>query len=314
MSLESPLVSRPIAAIVLKIASLAIFVAMQAFIKLADQVPAGQIVFFRSFFAIFPILLLLAWRGEVLAGFHTKRPGRHIVRGLVGVSSMVLAFYALTRLPLPEAIMLNYAQPLLVVVISAVVLGETVRAFRWTAVAIGFVGVVIISWPKLTLFGSLEGMRSDEALGVLAALVSAAISAVALLQVRSLVQTEKSSTVVLWFSMTSAGAALLSIPFGWLPLSTWQVFCLVMSGLCGGVAQIVMTEAYRHASVARVAPFEYSSILFGLMAGYFIFADLPTIHSLIGGAIVVFSGLMIVWREQRLGLERAKARELPPPQ
>lgn len=308
------MISRPLAAILLKVSSIAVFVGMQSFIKLAGVVPAGQIVFYRSFFAMVPILILLAWTGELRTAFHTDRPGRHVVRGLVGVSSMALGFFALTRLPLPEAIMLNYAQPLLVVVISALVLGETVRIFRWTAVGIGFVGVLIISWPKLTLLTSPDGMGSAEALGVVAAIVAAAISAVALLQVRALVATDKSSTVVIWFSMTASAAGLLTLPFGWSPLTAWQVFFLVMSGICGGIAQVLMTEAYRHASVATVAPFEYSSMLFGLVVGYLLFADIPTIHSIVGGAIVVGSGLMIIWREQRLGLERGKARKVTPPQ
>ncbi|MCO5159869.1 MAG: DMT family transporter [Mesorhizobium sp.] len=308
------MISRPLAAILLKVTSIAVFVGMQSFIKLAGIVPAGQIVFYRSFFAMVPILILLAWTGELRTGFRTARPGRHIVRGIVGVSSMALGFFALTRLPLPEAIMLNYAQPLLVVVISALVLGEKVRFFRWTAVAVGFLGVLIISWPKLTLFASDEGMGSAEALGVVAAITAAAISAVALLQVRALVATDKSSTVVIWFSLTASIAGLLTIPFGWAPLTGWQLFFLVMSGICGGIAQVLMTEAYRYASVATVAPFEYSSILFGLVVGYLLFADIPTIHSIVGGAIVVGSGLMIIWREQRLGLERGKARKVTPPQ
>lgn len=314
MTSVSPGISRPLAAISLKVASIAVFVGMQAFIKLAGLVPPGQIVFYRSFFAMVPILILLAWTGEIRSAVYTQRPGRHVVRGLVGVTSMALGFFALTRLPLPEAIVLNYAQPLLVVVISALVLGETVRVFRWSAVAVGFVGVLIISWPKLTLFGSAEGMGSDEALGVVAALAAAAISAVALLQVRSLVTTDRSSTIVIWFSLTASAAGLLSMPFGWAPLTAWQIFVLVMSGICGGIAQILMTEAYRYASVATVAPFEYSSILFGLAVGYLLFADVPTAYTLVGGAIVVASGLFIVWREQRLGLERAKTPKVSPPQ
>lgn len=314
MSGSQSAANRPLTAISLKVGSIAVFVGMQAFIKLAGLVPAGQIVFFRSFFAMVPILMLLAWTGELRTAFHTRRPGRHIVRGIVGVSSMALGFFALTRLPLPEAIVLNYAQPLLVVVISALVLGETVRIYRWSAVAVGFVGVIIISWPKLTLFGSPESLGSDEAVGVIAALAAAAISAVAILQVRSLVATDRSSTIVIWFSLTSSVAGLLSMPFGWAPLSGWQVFVLVMAGICGGIAQIMMTEAYRYASVSTVAPFEYSSILFGLIVGYLLFADVPTAYTLVGGAIVVVSGLFIIWREQRLGLERAKTPKVSPPQ
>ena len=140
--------SNPLVGIGLKIISVAIFVAMSAFIKAAGQVPAGQIVFYRSFFAILPVIIYLAYRRELRSAVYTKRPMGHIFRGVVGVCSMGLGFFALTRLPLPEAITINYAQPLFVVVFSALFLGETVRIYRWTAVAIGLLGVVIVSWPS----------------------------------------------------------------------------------------------------------------------------------------------------------------------
>ena len=119
----------------------------------------GEIVFFRSFFAdLSDAWRCSAWRGELRTALSTGHPFSHIARGVVGVAAMGLGFFALTRLPLPEAITLNYAQPLLVVVFSALFLGETIRVYRWSAVAIGLVGVLIISWPKLTLFG-VRGRR-----------------------------------------------------------------------------------------------------------------------------------------------------------
>ena len=307
-----PFVASPARAILLKVLSVAIFVGMQTMIKFAGQLPAGQIVFFRSFFAVLPVLAMLAWQRELAFAFRTSRPGGHIFRGVIGVTSMGFGFFALTRLPLPEAIVLNYAQPLLVVLISAVVLHEAVRVYRWTAVAIGLVGVVIIVWPQLTLLEA--GIGSEQAAGVVAALISAAVSAVALLQVRSLVTTERSSTIVLWFSLVAAVAGLCTFPFGWSALTTAQALFLIAAGLCGGVAQILMTESYRHASVATVAPFEYTSILFGIVVGYLAFSEVPTFYTIAGGAIVVGSGLFIIWREHRLGLERGTARKVAPPQ
>jgi drug/metabolite transporter (DMT)-like permease len=292
----------------------AIFVAMSALIKAAGQLPAGQIVFFRSFFAMMPILVFLAWRGDLWTAFHTKRPLGHVARGLVGVTAMGLGFFALTRLPLPEAITLNYAQPLLVVVLSALFLGETVRAFRWSAVVIGLVGVCIVSWPKLTLFRSGAVMEDQEMLGVAAALAAAAVSAGAMLLVRNLVRTEKTGTIVLWFSLTASIISLLSFPLGWAGLSATQSALLVSAGICGGIAQLLMTEGYRHADVSTVAPFEYTSMILGIAVGYFAFGDVPTIHMLVGGAIVVGAGIFIIWREQRLGLERGAARKVTPPQ
>ena len=296
----------------MKITSVAIFVGMSSFIKASGQLPAGQIVFFRSFFAIFPIVLFLAYHKQLRTALHTSRPWGHIARGLVGMTSMALGFFALTRLPLPEWMMLNYAQPLLVVVFSALFLGEAIHIYRWSAVIVGLVGVVIVAWPKLTLFGA--GVQSQELIGVIAVLASATGSAVAMLLVRSLVHSEKTATIVLWFSLTASVMALLSLPFGWQAMTGSQVAFLVTAGICGGVAQILMTEAYRHAEASTVAPFEYTSIVLGVIIGYLAFSEVPTIHMLVGGTIVIGAGVFIVWREQRLGLERAATKRATPPQ
>lgn len=300
--------------IMLKIVSVAVFVAMSSCIKAAGTVPAGQIVFFRSFFAIFPIVVFLAFQGKLGTAFSTKRPLNHIARGVVGVCAMGLGFFALIRLPLPEAIALNYAQPLLVVVFSSIFLGEAIRVYRWSAVAVGLVGVLVISWPELTLLGSGAALGDQEVLGVIAALVAAAISAVAMLLVRNLVQSEPTATIVLWFSVTASLLALLSLPFGWQALTPAQAGLLVAAGFCGGLAQILMTAAYRHAEASVVAPFEYTSMLLGIVVGYLAFGDVPTVHMLIGGVIVVAAGIFIIWRERQLGLERARTRQATPPQ
>ena len=300
--------------ITLKIVSVAVFVGMQTCIKAAGGVPAGQIVFFRSFFAIFPIIAFLAFKGELASAFTTKRPFNHIARGLVGVGAMGLGFFALTRLPLPEAITLNYAQPLLVVVFSSVFLGETIRVYRWSAVVVGLAGVLVISWPELTLLNSDQGLDDQEVLGVLAALIAAAISAVAMLLVRNLVQTEKTATIVLWFSSTASVLSLFTLPFGWQALTPLQAALLVFAGFCGGLGQILMTAAYRHAEASVVAPFEYTSMILGVVVGYFVFGDVTSLNTLIGGVIVVAAGIFIIWRERQLGLERTRTRTVAPPQ
>jgi len=301
--------SNPLVGIGLKVASVAVFVGMSSCIKAAGELPAGQIVFFRSFFAMFPIVAFLAFSGELRTGFKTRNPLGHVARGIVGVASMGMGFFALTRLPLPEAITLNYAQPLFVVMFSAIFLGEYIRLYRWAAVVVGLVGVTIVSLPKLTLFGSGAGMDNGELAGVLAAFGGAAMSAVAMLLVRKLVQTEKTATIVLWFSMTASVLALLSIPLGWAAVTASQAALLVTAGFCGGIAQILMTEAYRHAEASTVAPFEYTSIILALIVGYVVFGDQPTWHILAGGSIVIGAGIFIVWRERKLGIERRKARK-----
>lgn len=299
-------------AITLKVLSVAIFVTMSSLIKATGSVPAGQIVFFRSFFAIFPILIYLGFRRELGTALSTTRPLGHIARGLIGVCSMGLTFIALTRLPLPDAITLNYAQPLLVVVFSSLFLGEAIRIYRWSAVAVGLVGVVIISWPELTLLTSGSALDDQDVLGVMAALAGACCSAVAAILVRNLVHTERTATIVLWFSMTASIMALLSIPFGWQMLTPTQVLLLVGAGFCGGIAQIFMTSAYRHAEVSTVAPFEYSSMILAIIVGYVVFGDVPTPYMLVGGLIVVAAGIFIILRERQLGIERARVRKAVP--
>ncbi len=307
---------RPLVGILFKIASVIIFVAMSSFIKASGDVPAGQIVFYRSFFAILPILIFLGVQGELRDGWKTKRPMGHFMRGVIGVTSMGLGFFALTRLPLPEWIALGYAQPLLVVAFSAIFLREAVNVHRWSAVFVGMIGVLIVSWPKLSLFGADgDALSQRELFGVLAAFGAAAMSAIAMLQVRSLVNTEKSATIVLWFSITaSAMALIITLPFGWIELTSRQVVLLIMAGLCGGVAQIFMTEGYRYAPASIVAPFEYASLVLGLAIGFAFFDELPTTHMILGASIIIAAGIYIIWRERKLGLQRGSARKVTPPQ
>jgi drug/metabolite transporter (DMT)-like permease len=271
-------------------------------------------VFFRSFFAIPPIAIFFLIRKDFPGVLRTSRPFSHFGRGLIGVTSMGFGFFGLARLPLPESITINYAQPLMVIVFSALILHETVRLYRWTAVFVGLLGVCIVAWPKLTLFGNPGAMGEAEVAGVIATLCGAAMSGLAMILVRSLVQTEKTGTIVLWFSMTATLISLATIPFGWSALSAAQAAFLIVAGMCGGVGQLLMTEGYRHAEASVVAPFEYTSMILGIVVGYFVFAELPTVHMLVGGAIVVGAGLFIILRERRLGIERTAARKASTPQ
>lgn len=304
----------PLTGIALKVLSVTVFVAMSTCIKLSGEVPPGQIVFYRSLFAMLPILVMLAWRGQVRTAFRTDNPVSHVARGLVGVASMGLSFYGLTQLPLPEAITLNYAQPLIVVALSALFMGEVVRIYRWSAVFVGFAGVVIIAWPELTLLSGAETLEGGETSGVIAILCAACLSAVAALLVRRLVKTEPSATIVMWFSFSASVIGLFTWPLGWADLSREQLGFLIAAGICGGVGQILMTECYRHAEISTIAPFEYTSMILSIVVGFFVFAELPTLYTLVGGVIVVGASLFIIWRERRLGVKRVAARRFVRPE
>ncbi len=314
-TVESRRRDNPLAGIAFKVSSVCTFLAMSALVKAAGEgIPAGQIVFFRAFFAIIPIMIVLLYRREFIEGLKTRQPIGHLWRGLVGAGGMMFGFYALTKLPLPEAVALSYATPLLIVVFGAIFLGETVRMYRWSAVIVGMIGVGIILWPRMTVFTGGGGAAGhDLAIGALAALAGCVFAAFAMLLVRRLVHSERSSTIVLYASITSTVIALMSLPFGWVPLTTTQTLMLVGAGIAGGVGQILMTEAFRNADVSVVAPFEYVSLILSIAVGFLVFQDVPTTEMLIGGAIVVAAGIFIILREHALGIERRSAKEVSPP-
>lgn len=291
----------PILGIGLKVASVTIFVIMSTLIKSTDGIPLGQLIFFRSFFAMLAVLFYFAWRGQFSGVFYTRQGMSHFWRGMVGVAAMTLSFLALTLLPLPEAIALNYASPLIAVVLSAVILRETVRLYRWTAVLVGLIGVLIIIWPRMTLF-TQGNVGYSEAIGALAALGGATLAAFAMTLVRHLVQTERTPTIVIYFSLSASVISLFSLPLGWVMPSWQQASMLIGAGVAGGIAQILLTECYRHAPMSTIAPFEYTSLLLGLGIGFTLFGDIPTFEMLLGSAIVMAAGGYIIYREHQLSV------------
>ncbi|EAQ08207.1 MULTISPECIES: DMT family transporter [Yoonia] len=298
---------QPLKGIVFKVVSVCMFMAMAGLIKAASEtVPPGQAVFFRSFFALPIIFGWLALRGELRHGWKTTNTVGHFWRGLVGTSAMGLGFAGLGLLPLPEVTAIGYAAPLLVVIFAAMFLNEDVRAFRLSAVALGMIGVLVVLSPRLSVGASLN---TAETLGAVVVLMGAVLTALAQVFVRKLVATETTSAIVLWFTVTSSLLALLTIPWGWVT-PTWPIAALlVMAGLLGGVGQIFLTSSYRFADASLVAPFDYTSMILALAIGYFIFDEVPTGTMLIGAGIVILAGVLIIWRERKLGLQRAQQRK-----
>jgi drug/metabolite transporter (DMT)-like permease len=303
---------RPLRGILYKVVSVLVFTVMAALIKAtADAIPPGQAVFARSLFALPVIVVWLAAQGELRTGLRTADPLGHFWRGLVGVSAMGLNFAGLGMLPLPEVTAIGYAAPLLTVIFASMFLGEPVRAFRLTAVALGMVGVLVVLSPRLSIGA---GVTDREALGAMILLAGATFAALAQVFVRKLVQTETTSSIVFWFSLTAALLSLITLPFGWVRPTPVQAALLVATGLLGGVGQIFLTQAYREAAASVVAPFEYVSMLFAVAFGWFLFGEAPTLVVLAGAALIVTAGIVIIWRERQLGLERARQRKAMTPQ
>ena len=303
----------PLRGVLLKVASVCAFVVMATMLKATQTVPAGQMVFFRSFFALLPVLVWLASKGALANAFRTRRPFGHLLRGLIGVASMGLGFFALTRLPLPEATAIGYASPLIIVILSAVLLQERVYVFRWTTVLVGLVGVMIILWPRLTVFSDGHGLAEAEAIGAISALLAAILSAFAMLQVRTLVQTERTEAIVTYFFISASILSLLTLPFGWVWPTPGQAALLVGAGVFGGIGQLLLTNCYRHADMSVIAPFEYVSLILTIVIGFAIFADVPTFSMIIGALIIVVSGIAVILRERWLGLDRTRSKEANTP-
>jgi len=306
--------ARPLTGIALKITSVTLFITMASLIKATSgHVPPGEAVFFRSFFAIPVILVWLMLRGDLRTGLRVRSPISHFWRGFVGTAAMGLGFAALGLLPLPEVTALGYAAPLLVVVFAAMFLNEQVGIFRIGAVGLGLAGVLIVLAPRLT---ALSGptVETMQAVGAMLALTGAICAALAQIYVRKLVQTEETSAIVFYFSITSTLLSLLTIPFGWVLPSAPEFGLLILAGLLGGLGQIFLTSSYRFADASVVAPFDYASILFALGIGYFIFDEVPTRAMLTGASLVILAGIIIIWRERQLGIRRNRARSARTPE
>ena len=299
--------------IVLKVISVGCFVVMSTMLKATQTIPAGEMVFFRSFFAFLPVLAYLAWQRQLSAAFRTQRPLGHVVRGLIGVAAMGLGFFGLTRLPLPESTAITYAMPLLIVVFSAVLLKERVHLFRWTAVMAGLAGVIIILWPRLTVFSGGSAFGDAAAVGAIAAFASAVCGAIAMMQVRKLVQTERTEAIVTYFFVSASVLSLATIPFGWVWPTPAQAALLIGAGIAGGVGQLLLTSCYRYADMSVIAPFEYVSLILTIIIGFIVFGEVPTLAMIAGSVVIVASGIAVILREHYLGLDRVKAREANTP-
>ena len=304
--------NKPGTAIALKLMAVFLFMVMAALIKEATQsVPPGQAVFFRSLFAM-PIILAWIWqRGDLREALVPVNLLGHVWRGLFGTAAMALTFGGLALLPLPEVTAIGYATPMFTVILAAVMLGETVRLLRLSAVALGLFGVMIVIWPRLSV--DVETLGAAGTVGALMVLGASILRAVVQIHIRTLVKTEHTAAIVFYFSLTATVLSLLSLPFGWVLPSTKDATLLVSAGLIGGVAQILVTSSYRFGGASMLAPFDYASLIFAAIIGYFIFAEVPTLNMVAGAALVVLGGVLIIWRERQLGGGRNRARAVSDP-
>ena len=312
---------KPGLAIALKLSAVFLFMVMASLIKVvSDYVPPGQAVFFRSFFAL-PIIMIWLWQKRQLRdGLIPSNLMGHVWRGLFGTTAMGLTFGGLGLLPLPEVTAIGYATPMFAVLFAALFLGERVRIFRLSAVALGLVGVLIVMAPRLSI--GADALATGATLGAIMVLVASILRAMVQIHVRRLVQTDTTAAIVFYFSITASTLALMTLPLGWatgLPALQWTqpplwVFgLLILAGLVGGIAQILITSSLRFGGASMLAPFDYSSMIFATLIGYIAFGETPTGPIVLGSMLVIAGGVLIIWRERQLGLDRSKSKSSVPP-
>jgi drug/metabolite transporter (DMT)-like permease len=289
---------------------------MATSIKLVGtRYPVGEIVFFRSFFALIPVFVWVIVRDRRLDSplriFRTGNIRGHLARSTVGVVAMSLGFTGLTLLPIADATAIGYAAPLVTVVFAVLILHEKVHIFRWTAVIVGLIGVLII---LSDFFGPEARAGERSAFGATVAMGSAFMAALAITFTRRLATSEPAATIVVYFSSLSAFFGFLSLPIlGWVTPNWQDALTLVGAGVFGGIGQVLLTQSYRFGNASTIAPFEYSSMIWVLTVSLVIFGAWPSGRVLVGTAIVISAGLFVIWREHRLGIERARSKRAQTP-
>jgi drug/metabolite transporter (DMT)-like permease len=300
--------ARPFAGIALKIAATFSFSLMAAIARwLGDAYPLGQIVFFRASFALLPIAGLMFFSKTSLAELATERPLAHVLRSIAGVGAMFSYFAALAYLPLADVTAIGFASPLFVVALAAVVLGEHVHVYRWSAVAVGFVGVLIMVSPHLQ-----QSEAGTPIVGLVCAFAAAIFTAFAMVAIRRMSATESAIAIALYFQLTCMSVSLATLPFAWVTPNARDLTLLVLIGIMGGFGQLFMTNSFRFAQASMLANFDYAAMVWAILFGWLFFSELPASAVYLGAAIVIASGAFIAWRERQLGIERAAERVAKP--
>ncbi|MCW3848980.1 DMT family transporter [Sphingomonas sp. LB-2] len=289
----APNPDRALTGLALRLFAIFCLASMAALIKLAEAHGASlvEILFHRQLWAV-PVVMAWLAAGDGLGTIRTTRFGAHVGRTAVGLAGMVFNFGAILLLPLAEATTLSFTVPIFATILGALALRETVGRHRWSAVVIGFAGVLIVAQPSgghFPLIGTLVGLTAAFFVATVAILL------------RQLGKTESAGTTVFWFSLLSVPPLAIAYAFDFHP-HDWTVWAMLLAiGLVGGVGQLALTGALRYAPVSTVVPMDYSSLVWATLYGWTFFGMLPTPYTWIGAPIIIASGLYIVWREQRRG-------------
>ena len=266
--------------------SICAFSLMDVIVKWSVNYPIGQVLFFRGFFGIIFYFFIIP--KERLHNFYkTDRAGLHFLRCASGLVALVAIFIALRELPLATVVSISFAAPIFTTIFSIFLLSEKVGIFRWLAVIIGFLGIIIITEPGITELNIYYVFPIIFCLG---------LSYVAI-AIRQLSTTEPVWLISFYFSLSITLLSFFTIPQGWVMPSLGHLILLSLVGIFGGVANLWLSQSYKYSEVSLVTPLKYLALVFAIIFGYFIWGEIPTIKTLIGAFLVIISTLIIFRRE-----------------
>jgi len=259
---------------------------MDLLVKWSSDYPTGEVLFFRGFFGLLPTYFLIP-KDKLKTFYITKRFKEHLFRCLMGLMALIAIVIALRELPLAVVVSLSYAAPLFITVLSIFLLSEKVGVFRWLAVVIGFIGVIIIAEPGFKDMNYLYFLPLIFCIGM----------AFVTITIRKLSTTEPIWLISIFFTITISIAGLATISMGWIMPNFQDFILLVLIGVTGGSANLFLTQSYKLSEVSLVAPLKYLALIFAIIFGYFIWNEIPTAKTLIGASLVIFASLIIFRRE-----------------
>ena len=254
---------------------------------LTDRFPLVEVAFFRNLFGLIPVLIMVAAGGGRRL-LRTRRLSGHVWRASIGLTSMVLQFQSYHLMPLADAVAYSFAAPLFVTGLSVPLLGERVGVWRWSAVAVGFVGVLVMAQPTAAIINP----------GAPVAVASAFAYALAMIAIRQLSRTEAPLTTIVYFTAIATLISGALLPFFWVTPDLRSLALMLAMGVTGGTGQYFLTRAWSLGEAAVIGPFGYSALLWSAGLGWIYWGDVPTLEVLGGAAIVVASGLVILYRER----------------
>lgn len=275
--------------IILRILSGVFFTIMAGLVKyLAEALPLGQLVFFRSAFALIPLGIFLVWQHDFPAAFKTKRPIGHLIRCTLGTIAMFTSFATLHFLPVAEATTLSYLSPVVIVVLATFLLKEKASARRWWGVLLGLSGLLLMTVPNFNTEAS-----GNTLIGIACGFATAVLIAGALLQVRQLaLMGEKTGTITIYFALFTTIVGAISAIFGWASVTLTELILLISIGLVGGIAQLLMTMSFNYAEASALAPYEYLAILWAVIMGIFFFSEVPSVSFWLAAPFILFGALV----------------------